>query len=74
MNHIANPVTGEPDPSCCCFACVKRAVRRVMDAERDELERQALDRVLADMEKMPRGKYRGRRLYATCERLREFFS
>ena len=71
MNHICNPVTGEPDPSCCCFACVKRAVRRVVDAEREELDRQALDRMLRDMGKCH--SRRGHRDYATCQRLKEYF-
>ena len=78
MNHLTDPVTGRADPACCCFACVKRAVRRVMDAEREELDRQALDRMLRDMAQphCQRGPWNykpGHADDATCQRLREFF-
>jgi len=71
MNHITDPFTGRADPACCCFACVKRAVRRVMDAEREALDRQALDRMLKDMQ--GHRCRRGHRDHATCQRLKEYF-
>ena len=71
MNHITDPFTGRPDPACICAACVMRAVRRVLDAEEQALERQALTRLLKDMRAHRSG--RGHRDYATCQRLREFF-
>ena len=74
MNHLTDPVTGEADPSCICAACVTAAVERIWAAEQAVVEKRALNRMLADMAKMPRVNRRGRRDWATCERLREYFN